>query len=207
MVQTFTIAQNIFLNKTTKGFYRTDYNKTKHSIITESLLILKNDFGDRPQYKLDEAVQPIAAVLKADIASIKQKLGVSRLTVCAVPRSKAHIAASKLQFKAAIRKAVHDCAGCEDGLDFITRITNTATTHVPGYVTKYYNDGKTPYKGITTDTCKISAEVAGKDILLIDDIYTESVNIDEDAIQALLDNDAKSVTFYAIAKTIKQNRY
>lgn len=38
---------------------------------------------------------------------------------------------------------------------------------------------------------------------MIDDIYTETVNIDEDAIQALLDNGAQAVVFYAVAKTKK----
>lgn len=67
----------------------------------------------------------------------------------------------------------------------------------------YGGDGDMPYVGITKATCKISNEVRGKDILLIDDIYTKGVNIDEDAIQALLDNSAKSVIFYAVAKTYK----
>jgi hypothetical protein len=43
-----------------------------------------------------------------------------------------------------------------------------------------------PYIGITNATCNISDDVIGKDILLIDDIYTKTVNIDEDAIQSLL---------------------
>jgi phosphoribosylpyrophosphate synthetase len=67
----------------------------------------------------------------------------------------------------------------------------------------YGGDGDMPYVGITKATCKISSDVRGKDILLIDDIYTKGVNIDEDAIQALLDNGAKSVIFYAVAKTFK----
>ena len=66
----------------------------------------------------------------------------------------------------------------------------------------FVNDGPLPYKGITKDTCSISNDVNGKDILLIDDIYTHGVDIDEDAIQALLDKGAKSVIFYAIGKTV-----
>ncbi len=58
-----------------------------------------------------------------------------------------------------------------------------------------------PYPGITRKTCTISPEVTEKDILLIDDIYTSNVYIDEDAIQALLDNGANSVKFYAVGKT------
>ena len=37
------------------------------------------------------------------------------------------------------------------------------------------------------------------DIILIDDIYTSGCNIDEDCIQALYDNGANRVVFYAIA--------
>ena len=44
--------------------------------------------------------------------------------------------------------------------------------------------------------------VIGKDILLIDDIYTKTVNIDEDAIQSLISKGANSVSFYAIGKTV-----
>ena len=42
--------------------------------------------------------------------------------------------------------------------------------------------------------------IKGKNILLIDDLYTKSININEDMIQALLDNGAKSVIFYSIGK-------
>ena len=55
-----------------------------------------------------------------------------------------------------------------------------------------------PYPGITSETCEISSHTRGKNILLIDDLYTKTVNIDEDAIQALFDNGAKNVYFYAV---------
>jgi len=55
-----------------------------------------------------------------------------------------------------------------------------------------------PYAGITQKTCTLNKNIKDKDILLIDDIYTADVNIDEDAIQALMDKGAKSVTFYAV---------
>ena len=68
----------------------------------------------------------------------------------------------------------------------------------------FNNDGDLPYVGITNATCNISNDVRGKDILLIDDIYTKTVNIDEDAIQALLSKGANSVAFYAIGNTISK---
>ena len=64
------------------------------------------------------------------------------------------------------------------------------------------NDGMEPYPGITNDTCIIETDlIKGKNIILVDDIYTKNVNIDEDCIQALYDAGAKKVVFYAIAKT------
>ncbi len=49
-------------------------------------------------------------------------------------------------------------------------------------------------------TCEISPNVKEKDILLIDDIYTPGVNIDEDAVNALLKMGARTVTFYSVGK-------
>ena len=62
-----------------------------------------------------------------------------------------------------------------------------------------------PYVGITNDTCDISDAVIGKVVLLIDDLYTKSVNIDEDCIQALLDKGAKEVVFYSVGRTIRRS--
>ena len=73
------------------------------------------------------------------------------------------------------------------------------------YKSGYGGDGDLPYQGITAATCTISDNVRGKDILLIDDLYTKTVNIDEDCIQALLDKGANSVTFYAIGKTVSRD--
>lgn len=64
--------------------------------------------------------------------------------------------------------------------------------------------GELPYVGIAKDTCNISDDVIGQDILLIDDLYTKTVNIDEDCIQALLDKGARSVIFYSIGKTLSR---
>jgi hypothetical protein len=84
------------------------------------------------------------------------------------------------------------------------RHTNTRTTHLDR--NGEGGDGNLPYPGITKDTCTISGQAKYKDILLIDDLYTKSVNIDEDAIQALLDKGANSVTFYSIGKTVSRNQ-
>ena len=94
-------------------------------------------------------------------------------------------------------------ANFDNGTKYIIRHTNTRTTHLDR--NGEGGDGNLPYPGITKDTCTISDNVKSKDILLIDDLYTKTVNIDEDAIQALLDKGANSVTFYSIGKTVSRN--
>ncbi|MBD3831518.1 MAG: hypothetical protein IE890_13680 [Arcobacter sp.] len=94
--------------------------------------------------------------------------------------------------------------GFQDGSDYIIRHTDTKTTHLAHSprAAQYAGNGDMPYPGITKDTCHLSNNIRGKKILLIDDIYTAGVNIDEDAIQALLDSGARFVTFYAVGKTV-----
>lgn len=136
-------------------------------------------------------------------------MGVEELTVVAIPRSKAEneYASTQQYFRRGVQEAVEELRNEEnlnliDGSHFISRHTNTKTTHL-SKSDNVENDGEMPYVGITKDTCTISNQVAGKDILLIDDIYTLDVNIDEDAIQALYDMGAKSVRFYSVCKTFK----
>lgn len=88
-----------------------------------------------------------------------------------------------------------------NGLDDIERKINTKTTHFHKKP-EYGGDGEYPYPGITNDTCEISQNVRNKNILLIDDIYTKTININEDCIQALLDKGAKSVILYTVAKNV-----
>lgn len=86
-----------------------------------------------------------------------------------------------------------------DGTEYITRILDTKTTHLDKFGEGGL--GPLPYPGITNDTCILSSEIKGKDILLVDDVYTKMVNIDEDVIQSILDKGANSVVFYSLAKT------
>lgn len=88
---------------------------------------------------------------------------------------------------------------CFDGSDYIIRHTDTRTTHLNK--SGHGGDGDLPYPGITMDTCYLSDEIRGKRILLIDDIYTKTVNVDEDCIQALLDKGAEKVILLTIART------
>ena len=128
----------------------------------------------------------------------------SPLTICVIPRAKAETEyqPQQLLFRATIKETIEQLKqkfhyALEDGTNYIIRHTNTRTTHLQDHDT----DGEKPYPRITCETCTISENVYGKSILLIDDIYTSNVNIDEDAIQALYDSGARKVLFYTIAKT------
>lgn len=89
--------------------------------------------------------------------------------------------------------------GFSNGTDAIKRIKDTKTTHSWRMED---NTGDMQYVGITKDTCQIDeTKIVGKDIIPVDDIYTEGVFVAEDCIQTLLDLGAKSVILYVITKT------
>ena len=122
--------------------------------------------------------------------------GNNNLIVCAIPRAKVNYNPDQLYLKKTISKVVNQLLGFIDGTNYIVRVIDTKTTHRARW--GHGGNGDMPYPKITVNTCEISNNVKDKDILLIDDLYTNSVNIDEDAIQALYDKGAKSVVFYSI---------
>ena len=94
----------------------------------------------------------------------------------------------------------------EDGAFVINRIKDTKTTHLVNSIISIENNGDMPYPGITEETCSIDSDkIKGKNVILIDDIYTRNCNIDEDCIQALYNVGAKKVVFYAIAYTKRRD--
>lgn len=199
----------IFLTKQTQAYYHADYHggsqqqRDTTGTVENIITTLKNQFKDKSKDVLIQAGKNMMAILATDLPQILRKTGTGELVVCAIPRSKAECTyiPAQLVFKKAIKVLVNKLDGFTDGTDYIVRNTDTRTTHMDK--SGYGGNGHLPYPGITKDTCTISDKVNGKDILLIDDLYTASVNIDEDAIQALLDNGARSVTFYSLGKTIR----
>jgi len=201
----FTIASNHFLNQDVQAFYHTDFFGYGKPNNPDYLNVLKNDNHQNWSVsQLNNAAHLFRNVLIADLPQILQLLQLDTLTVCVIPRAKADniYRVNQLFFKSTVQTVVTQLNGFVDGTNYISRHTNTKTTHLRKPIEGYVNDGDSPYTGITIDTCNISNNVRGRDILLIDDIYTKTVNIDEDAIQALLNNGAKSVTFYAVAQTV-----
>lgn len=185
-----------YLERDVHGFYNTHYIGYKNIGNPDYLNDLKNTFNDYSEDKLNNAAQELYGVLKNDLSRFDKSL-----TICIVPRSKSEntYEHNQLLFKKVIQVLIEEL-GFQDGSDYIVRHTNTITTHLNK--SGYGGDGDMPYPSITKNTCNISKDVKGRQILLIDDIYTIGVNIDEDAIQALFDNGAASVVFYAVGKTI-----
>ncbi len=202
----FTIVRNNYLTQNIQGFYHTDFGGVELPNNPNYLYKLKNDpHHNWTEFRMQEAQQQLLAVLLNDLPDILAQTNRNSLTVCVVPRAKADSTyrPNQLLFKATVRTAVNRLGnGFVNGTNFIARHTNTKTTHLRRPMDGFVNDGSDPYPGISIDTCSFSANINGRDILLIDDIYTRTVNIDEDMIQALLNNGANTVTFYAIGNTI-----
>lgn len=198
-----------FLESNVLAFYHSDYNSGSawgiQNTIENMIWTLKNDVDAFPE-RLPNAIQKLSLILNEDLPKILKQIKKNTLTICVVPRSKAesHYRKDQLLFRETIINVIDKLPSFENGAKYVIRHTNTRTTHLDKNGDG--GDGNLPYPGITKDTCTISKQVKAKDILLIDDLYTKSVNIDEDAIQALLDNGANSVTFYSVGKTVSRNQ-
>lgn len=202
-----TIQKNGYLSRTVRAFYSmyyVGYNKPNNPNFINDI---KNQFGTIPTEQLELSKYKLCRELYEGILNIYNLLKLDELVVVAIPRAKAesYYTSNQQLFRQGIAEVVSAIKektelNIIDGSHYIRRHTNTKTTHLAK--SSVENDGEMPYCGITKSTCSISDEVVGKDILLIDDIYTKGVNIDEDAIQALYDKGAKSVTFFSICKTV-----
>ena len=196
----FTIYANEYLQQNIQGYYHTSYVRYGNPGNPDYLNDLKNTFNDFSKKKLDNATNQLYNILKTDLFQFNKSL-----TICVVPRSKAENTYShnQLLFKKVVQHLIAEL-NFKDGSNYIIRHTDTKTTHLAhSYrASQYAGNGSMPYPGITKDTCDIDTNVKGKNILLIDDIYTNGVNVDEDAIQALLDNGANLVIFYSVGKTV-----
>jgi len=201
-MHSFIIKSNHYLNQNIQAFYHTDYVGYQNPGNPEYINTLKNTFIDVPIFELTSAAQELESVLLEDLPQILSILQLKSLTVCVVPRAKRDYQPEQLLFKLTIHNVVKQLNSFSDGTDDLVRHTNTKTTHLRANIPNHNNDGAMPYPGITIDTCNVLSNIRDKDILLIDDVYTRGVNIDEDAIQALLDKGARFVAFYAVGKTV-----
>ena len=176
--------------------------------------ILKNNKAYYAESKLDECKNEARAHIANFLVAYDRIYGnEDNIIVCRVPRSKTFFAESQLYFQKAVREAISLANGginrnFIDGVDYITRIKDVATTHLADSIWAqrkfpHLVVGDKPYPGITKDSCEISDRIANQTILLIDDIYTLGVGVVEDCIQALYDKGEKRIIFYAVGRTIK----
>lgn len=200
------LADTIYLSRNTTAFYHVPYTRWGNPGNPNYLNDLKNTFNNFSRQKLLFATQELRNALNEDLPQIFPLLGFDLITVCVVPRAKAEneYHANQQLFRATVQSVVRQIEGFVDGTGFIRRHTTTRTTHLRTIIPNYRNDGPSPYPGIMEQTCEISPNVIGRNILLIDDIYTPHVYIDEDAINALINKGARTVTFYAVGKTRKR---
>ena len=205
-MNSFTIQPNECLRQSIRAFYHDDYSGggqwKVQGTIENIICTLKNDITPYTNIVLQNAVQKLIRILSTDLPQIQRQTGKNNLTVCVIPRAKVSYNNNQLLFKATITDVVNRLQGFQNGTNYIIRHTDTKTTHLSRGISGGGN-GRLPYRGITKETCHISNAVRGKDVLLIDDLYTKTVNIDEDAIQALIDNGASSVVFYSVGKTLE----
>jgi hypothetical protein len=205
MPHKFLIEPNRYLRENIQAFYNSDYfaggRWRVEGTIENIVCTLKNDITPYTDSILQSATQELRKILINDLLKILEYTELDTITVCVVPRAKVNYNEKQLLFKFTIREVISQLSEFIDGTDFIIRHTDTRTTHRDR--AGYGGNGDLPFPGITQETCTISEEVVEKNILLIDDLYTKSINIDEDVIQALLDENANTVFFYAIGRTVK----
>ena len=201
-MEKFVIGRNDYLSRNTTGYYHQLYTGYKKPGNPDFVNTLKNTFNDESRNNLTNARDKVIDILMEDLPVVIKTENMFNCMVVCVPRAKnlESYSDNQLMFKEAVRTAANNTYGVFDGTDCIIRHEDTKTTHLMR--ANITNDGCTPYPGITVDTCTIDREIIEmRDIILIDDIYTRTINIDEDCIQALYDNGVNSVIFYSIGYT------
>ncbi|APY11083.1 hypothetical protein BWZ22_07430 [Seonamhaeicola sp. S2-3] len=192
---------NYYLKREVQAYFNSKYSsgagqwRVKGSI-ENIICTLKNDITPYTEDVLQNVSGQLENILKKDLPHVLKISGKNSLIVCVVPRAKVNYNPNQLYFKKTVSTVANQLPGLIDGTEYIKRVKDTKTTHRARR--GYGGNGDMPYPNITVNTCDFSINLKGKDILLIDDLYTHSVNIDEDAIQALFDKGANSVIFYSI---------
>jgi hypothetical protein len=196
-----------YLDREVQAYFNSKYSSGDGQWQTEGTIeniicTLKNDITPYTETVLQKVCKQLEDILLTDLPKILKLTEKDDLIVCVIPRAKVNYNPNQLYLKKTISKVVNQLSGFIDGTNYIIRKIDTKTTHRARG--GYGGNGDMPYPKITINTCEISNNVKDKDILLIDDLYTNSVNIDEDAIQALYDKGAKSVVFYSIGAKLGQ---
>lgn len=215
----FAISRNNFLSKNMKAFYHLDYignlgadcdNLDKNP--AGFIYTLKEDFW-KPNNP--DKLKTAAEICYDYIYDFLSHIDLPRWSfkhpyyVCLVPRSKAHFYTNneRMLFRDIVRCCVNNLNNprIKDGTDFFIRVKDVRMTHVRN--DSGWNNGDRPYPGITMNTCKISPNIKGKNIILIDDIYTQNANVIEDCVETLIKFGAMDIGIYVVAKTRYNHNY
>lgn len=207
-MERFTIKKNHFLERNIKAFYHEKYigqkRHTDKGTIENLIVTFKNDYKEHIcSYKFKVLIKELIQILKKDLPIIYLEGGFTgNVCVVTVPRSKANFGPEQLLLYSTISDTV-DSLGAPfiNATDSITRVKDTATTHKANWK-NFVDNGPMPYKGITRDTCKINNVISGKNVILIDDLYTPGRNIDEDALQTLIDKGVANIVFYSLGAIV-----
>ena len=202
-----------FLKRNSVCFYVLDYLRFDDPDNPQFILDLKNTFGNESPETLNAARETARDILVRWVPEVMRRMNMQACTMVCVPRAKAFD--TYLDTQMYLLKAVSEAAGVVGGLGVpagagaVRRVVSTRTTHLPERTERITavgdresNSGDMPYPGITRRTCEIDAGlICGREILLVDDIYTGGVYIDEDCIQALFDAGAARVILFTLSCT------
>ncbi len=202
-----------FLKRNSVCFYVLDYLRFDDPDNPQFILDLKNTFGNESPETLNAARETARDILVRWVPEVMRRMNMQACTMVCVPRAKAFD--TYLDTQMYLLKAVSEAArvlaghGVTDGAGAVRRVVSTRTTHLPERTERITavgdresNSGDMPYPGITRRTCEIDAGlICGREILLVDDIYTGGVYIDEDCIQALFDAGAARVILFTLSCT------
>lgn len=194
------IPKNSYLSDDTVCYYNRDYIGYQKHGNPDFINRLKNMTGRYDELDLVRDFLKVFDLAYKDIPQIIDEEHLENCAVAIIPRSKAEktYVPSQLIFKKAI-SCVADKLNLYNATDAIRRVIDTKTTHSWRLEN---NSGKMPHRGITKESCNIDSSLfRNKDVILVDDIYTEGVYVAEDCMQTLLDFGAKRVILYVIAKT------
>ena len=202
-----------FLKRNSVCFYVLDYLRFDDPDNPQFILDLKNTFGNESPETLNAARETARDILVRWVPEVMRRMNMQACTMVCVPRAKAFD--TYLDTQMYLLKAVSEAArvlaghGVTDGAGAVRRVVSTRTTHLPERTERITavgdresNSRDMPYPGITRRTCEIDAGlICGREILLVDDIYTGGVYIDEDCIQALFDAGAARVILFTLSCT------
>ena len=204
-------------SKWTKCYFNTFYTGFKTDNNPDFLNYLKNTFNNESKHILEQSMEKVEEIIATDFFSLLSILKWDEAVVITVPRAKKEESYTINQqlFRKSVSNAVSLVPNLIDGTNALIREIDTKTTHFKrtinpkrialmnsSLVEIHGNTGSEPYQGIIRDTCKINIEMfKDKKVILVDDIYTKGVNIDEDAILTIYEIKKKKVILYVVAKT------